>query len=810
MSRHYIAIALLLLAVAGAYGNSLWGDFTFDDDGWVVRNPRVTTPSDESSPDTYHITEGSQLRLRWLSIWTYRANYVLHGFRFLPGWHIVNILIHFGCALLLYLILARAEGLKIAPRGTALIASIVFAVWPIGTEAVNYISARQTMLATFFTFASVYLTILAIDAPTPAARSGCTLGVLLAYAGAFLSKEVGLVFPLLFIIATVLAFSKEVRWFIGRHRTAFFLSLGGLIALAVAGVTLAESFEPDLWKQVKKKYTIIDDDVAVQPFPPAKVFKSYQLSRLREFPRIISLLLAPLPDRLSIDHHTPWEAKFDFRVLAGILLLAALLTGIVFAYLRAPTVGFGLACFFIALLPYWAIPSIIIVEYKLHLPLAGVAVCFGFTIAELRNALPGKRKLLIIPPIILLVIWGVLMSAVRNADWRDPVALWAKAESLAPDKARPPLMKGTHIYIKAHRETDKAKKGWLFEEAAQAFKLAAYNYKRNLLHTGSIYTLAYSNLAMLEYRRGRLMEAMKALEKGVGVRPENDHLIRGSVAMAEGRYVEAERQFVKSLGADPTYYETLKKYTALLVKLSRFSEAATIASDAVRYYPGNPECRLLIAEVRLQQKDYSQARSHIQAALRIDPGYSPSHFALGVVALEEKKPEETIEHLDRTIALGLNSWDIHLLRGQAFMQMERLNEAQEALQESITRAPNVRQPRLKLAEVFQKKKDYSAALEQYLEIRKIGLETIEVSNAIAGMLYKLKRYEEAIKEYLAAEKKAPKSCDIQLGLALTYHQLDKKVDACTAARKAIALGIKPEKLPEYLRQLLQETQPRKP
>ncbi len=84
MSRHYVAITLLLLAVAGAYGNSLWGDFTFDDDGWVLRNPRVTTSSEERGPDPYHVTEGSQLRLRVLSIWTYRLNYILHGFKNRP------------------------------------------------------------------------------------------------------------------------------------------------------------------------------------------------------------------------------------------------------------------------------------------------------------------------------------------------------------------------------------------------------------------------------------------------------------------------------------------------------------------------------------------------------------------------------------------------------------------------------------------------------------------------------------------------------------------------------------------------------
>ncbi|MHC4662607.1 MAG: tetratricopeptide repeat protein [Planctomycetota bacterium] len=756
MYKYFLPIVAIFLAVAGAYGNSLWGDFTFDDDGYILRNPLVKgTPVSEKQFD-YKITEGNQLRLRMLSIYTYRANYLLHGFRFLPGWHLFNVIVHFGCSVMLYLLLQLIEGTGKLPRGTAVISALVFAVWPIGSEAVNYLSARQTVLMAFFTISSVYFALRVIHSETMASRSAYSLCALISWGCAMLSKEVGVIFPPLLIITAVLAFSKDVRWFLRWHRTAVLFVAGGIVVFAVVSGVVAYTVKPDIFKQVKRKYNIVDDDVAFHPyrmnkvtgekeFTPEENLKAYEFSRLREFPRTLSLMLGPLPGRLSIDHHTPWIAELDWRAVIGAVLLLCLLGGIICGLFRAPPVGFGLALFFVPLAPYWIIPSMIIVEYKLHMPLMGLALCFGYVVARFYSTLPGKRRLLVIPPILLLLIWGAIMSAIRNVDWRDPVNLWQKAELNAPDKARPPLFVGVHLYDKAKREKDPTKKRNQFALAAKYLTSAARKYAANPLHRGSTYTLAYSNLAMANYRLGNLKEACNALNKGAGWRPEVDSLIRGVVAMRGGRFAKAEKEFKRALKIKPDYVEVMQNYSRLYALQFKFKEAASMASIAIRHAPGDPMSRMLLAGAKLGEGDIEQAKNTIKPVIENYPDFAEANYLMAYALLEEEKSVEALQHLHEAKKKNLDDWRVNYKLGEAYINLSKWQEAVQALGKAA---------------------ELSKAAEQ---------------TQIRGVLYRK--------------------------LALSYHKLGNEEKARAAAKRARDIG---ETLPKELEELLSSKPQEKP
>src|SRR5207244_2484301 len=85
------------------------------------------------------------------------------------GYHIVNMLLHGGSAILLWLILRRLH----IPG--AFIASAIFAIHPIQVESVAWITERKNVLAGVFFFASIlnYLKFEGIGdttAATPAQR----------------------------------------------------------------------------------------------------------------------------------------------------------------------------------------------------------------------------------------------------------------------------------------------------------------------------------------------------------------------------------------------------------------------------------------------------------------------------------------------------------------------------------------------------------------------------------------------------------------------------------------------------------------
>ena len=81
---------------------------------------------------------------------TYLFDYRVAGMN--PAWyHGVNILIHLGNVILLYLLSIRL----LRNWYAALVAALLFAVHPVNSEAVNFISARNTLLALFFSLASL-------------------------------------------------------------------------------------------------------------------------------------------------------------------------------------------------------------------------------------------------------------------------------------------------------------------------------------------------------------------------------------------------------------------------------------------------------------------------------------------------------------------------------------------------------------------------------------------------------------------------------------------------------------------------------
>ena len=136
-------IAILIIIVFACYFNVLGGAFLWDDSSLVVNNELIR--------DIRHIpkmfafdawpTEFASF-YRPIQLVTYGIDYAF--WKLNPvGYHITNSLIHCGVVVLLYFLLA----MFFCNRRNALLCSLIFAVHPIHTEAVSYISGRADILA---------------------------------------------------------------------------------------------------------------------------------------------------------------------------------------------------------------------------------------------------------------------------------------------------------------------------------------------------------------------------------------------------------------------------------------------------------------------------------------------------------------------------------------------------------------------------------------------------------------------------------------------------------------------------------------
>jgi len=140
-----LRVALLLAVPILVYANTLLNGFVFDDETYIFSNPAVTHVT---APALFRPLKANNV-FRPVTFATLALNWKLGGARPL-GYHLFNLLLHAAVTLLLYLVLRKL--LESMPQaGTvAFVSALIFAVHPIHTEAVAWITARSELLAAFF------------------------------------------------------------------------------------------------------------------------------------------------------------------------------------------------------------------------------------------------------------------------------------------------------------------------------------------------------------------------------------------------------------------------------------------------------------------------------------------------------------------------------------------------------------------------------------------------------------------------------------------------------------------------------------
>ena len=148
---------VLVLAVLVAYANAFAGDFQFDDYQVIVDNPSVHSwGAWLSTPGQGFLGIRPLLKLSYLLNWTSTWG--------APGFHLVNFAIHLGTTGLVYqlvqMFLQEMRG-HTWPQALPLWSALLFAVHPVNTEAITYVSGRSSSLMTL-----LYLAALVVYAST--------------------------------------------------------------------------------------------------------------------------------------------------------------------------------------------------------------------------------------------------------------------------------------------------------------------------------------------------------------------------------------------------------------------------------------------------------------------------------------------------------------------------------------------------------------------------------------------------------------------------------------------------------------------
>ncbi|HEY3442266.1 MAG TPA: tetratricopeptide repeat protein [Paludibaculum sp.] len=364
---------ILVLAALLAFGGALWAPFQFDDFS-LFSDPALTSPE-----GWRQALSPTQTRpLTWLSEWA-QLQVAAEPWSF----HLVNLLLHLLCVWLAYTVL-----LELLPVRSAQIAAMIFAVHPLQTEAVVYVFARGTLLATLLALLAIHLWL--------KDRRWWAVG---AFALALLAKEEVAALPLLLAL---------LEWSTKRRR-AVAMPLCAMLALALAAGARV------IYAAGAIAGSGAGAHAGIGPFE----YFSYQGVAIL---RYLWLLLAPLQFTVDPDVRVaPLPASLAWGVIAVVAILS-------WRTVRAAGTGFWILGGLLLLLPSSSIfpAQDLAADRRMYLPL----LCF----ASLAGLLLKRTDLRLLGFIGAILI---ALSAAQTRVWQNPATLWMDAARHAPDKIRP-------------------------------------------------------------------------------------------------------------------------------------------------------------------------------------------------------------------------------------------------------------------------------------------------------------------------------------------------------------------------------------
>lgn len=406
-TRPWVAPLLLAGAVLLTYLNSFRGVFQFDDFNVIVDNPAVHS----WQAWLHDAPRGVRpvLKLTYTLNWTCGLG--------LFGFHLFNVAVHAANAVLVYFLFRRfSERCGGAGDGIAgaapFLAALIFAVHPVQTEAVTYVSGRSMSLMTLFYLGSL----MAYDYGTGRNQRLWLHGISPAlFLLAMLTKEAAVTLPAALLLWEACAREGREPWgVLARRQAPHWVLLVGIGAALV----------------VHPSYR----DLLTYGFG-ARGLHDNLLSQINGVAYLLSRLV--MVHRLNIDPELPVLTAWTPLLAAEAALLLALVAMGVAILRKFPRLGFGILWFFLHLLPTNSIVPRLDIANERHLYLAacGIFLVVGAGAEKLRSARFGEWKW--VPAGILLgaITLGYVTHA-RNDVYRSEVDFWEDTVRLSPAKPR--------------------------------------------------------------------------------------------------------------------------------------------------------------------------------------------------------------------------------------------------------------------------------------------------------------------------------------------------------------------------------------
>ncbi len=638
-------VALIALAVLLAWSNSFKGPFVLDDGPAIVDNVSIREWGTAFSPPNH----GETVTGRPLVNLSFAVNRRLagkepraadalerEGLDKVFGYHVVNLAIHLGAALVLFGLVRRTlagpalrEKFGAVALPLAFFTALLWAVHPLQTGAVTYIAQRAESLCALFYLLTLWCLVRGAEAAnTTQAWRWLAPGVVACGCG-MASKEVMVSAPLVALLfdRAFLAGGFGEAW---RRRRMFYgalmLSWGLLVGL--------------VWHSGNRGGTAgfhLNDPMGV-PITPWTYL-------LRQCEAIVHYLrLSVWPDALVSDY------GFDVigdatRVWPQGLLLLALLGATLWALWRRPAWGFLGMWFFAILAPSSSFIPVITetaAEHRMYLPLVAVVATAVLGTYVLARRLGGAGLATAACAGLGVALAFGAVTHRRNLDYASGPGLWRDAAKKRPGNAR------------AHQELALAlaREPGRTEEALAEF--------REAIRLVPDYPTAFNNYGEALTNAGRLPEALEAYGRALQLKPDLPEawLGRGNALANLGRLAEALPCFKQASDLKPALIAATHNYARALDGLGQTNEALAVFEKLVREHPDYADARFNLANLLGNHGRPADAITHYRIVLQVRPGDQGVAVNLGLALFLAGRKAEAIAQLEAVLRADPGNADL--------------------------------------------------------------------------------------------------------------------------------------------------------
>jgi Flp pilus assembly protein TadD len=658
--RSRAACLLLILFGIGVHAPALHGLYIWDDQTLIVRNPFIKSPLLLAENFRHFLfTDGFSSHYRPIQSVSFFLDYLVWKNETL-GFHLTNVLLHVASAILLYFLLRRLLPLLLSvsewhhresfQAATALLIALVWVVHPVHSAAVDYISGRADSLAFLFATGGWLLFLRASESPRRSIRVGLFLAAAISGELSLLSREIGLIWLVLFSGHLVFLAHNLNR----KQRAAAFLCC---LVLAIAYVWFRQLPEPRSGLAPHSSWPL-----SIRATLMVRAMGDY--ARLMFWPANLHMERSVFGDERSAN-----AGELTALAIGGGALLVAFACGCWRSGWGRALRILGATWFLLAILPVSNLVELnaTVAEHWLYLPSVGFLLFLAGCIAELNERQQRFAAVLVCAGIFAASGRGFL----RSNDWANPESFYRRTLAAGGNSVR----LRTNLAQICLRRGDRE---------------AAKNDYREMLALTPDYPLARMGLAQILASEGRVTEAESLLRAGIVAAEGSDSIYPRpwALALALARLQQRNGDLVAALetlrhtskGATPAW-EVIDLEAELLEDINGPHAALPRVEEFVQLHWWHHDALLALGRLYGETGEIDRSVERLERASEVDIWETDALDLLVTVLARHNRLAEACAVQQRAIGRRPDEPQPYLVLAKLLLRGGRADEARAAMAE---------------------------------------------------------------------------------------------------------------------------------